>query len=169
MQTSAVQNDWGWKESDPVPLSAYVHVPFCAHRCGYCNFSLLANRGDLFSRYLAALEKELAILDEPRPVSTLFIGGGTPSILPLELTEQMLVVLSRWLPLQGDAPEWSIEANPIDITAEKLALWKSFGVNRISLGGQSFDSGKLKTLERDHSTYQLMRAIEIAKQFMRSV
>jgi coproporphyrinogen III oxidase-like Fe-S oxidoreductase len=72
MQTMTVQDDWGWRESDPVPLSAYIHVPFCAHRCGYCNFSLLANRGDLFSRYLAALEKELAILDEPRPVSTIF-------------------------------------------------------------------------------------------------
>jgi oxygen-independent coproporphyrinogen-3 oxidase len=169
MQTMTVQDDWGWRESDPVPLSAYIHVPFCAHRCGYCNFSLLANRGDLFSRYLAALEKELAILDEPRPVSTIFIGGGTPSILPLELTEQMLVVLSRWLPLRGDTPEWSMEANPIDITADRLALWKSFGVNRISLGGQSFDPRKLATLERDHSSEQLTRAIELSKQFMGSV
>ena len=169
MQTLSVQNDWGWCENDPPPTSAYIHVPFCTHRCGYCNFSLLANRSDLFSRYLAALERELAILTEPRPVSTIFIGGGTPSILPLELTEQMLTMLARWLPLQGDIVEWSMEANPIDITAERLALWKSYGVNRISLGGQSFDPSKLAALERDHSPEQLMRAIKLSKQTMGSV
>ncbi|MFN6129851.1 MAG: radical SAM family heme chaperone HemW [Planctomycetota bacterium] len=169
MQTLSVQNDWGWCESDPAPVSAYIHVPFCAHRCGYCNFSLLANRGDLFDRYLAALEAELMVLKEPRPVSTLFIGGGTPSILPLDLTERMLSMLVRCLPLQGDSPEWSIEANPIDVTAERLALWKTFGVDRISLGGQSFDPSKLATLERDHSPEQLIRAIELSKQIMGSV
>ncbi|MFO0012554.1 MAG: radical SAM family heme chaperone HemW [Planctomycetota bacterium] len=169
MRHRMLLEDWGWSEAAPAPLSAYIHVPFCAQRCGYCNFSLLANRSDLFARYLSALEIELRAILEPRPVRTLFLGGGTPSILPLDLTERMLALLAAWLPLRGDACEWSIEANPIDITRERLALWKSFGIDRVSLGGQSFDRRKLATLERDHSPEQLMSAIDLAKQTMRSV
>jgi oxygen-independent coproporphyrinogen-3 oxidase len=78
-------------------------------------------------------------------------------------------LLAHWLPLHGDAPEWSIEANPLDVTQEKLELWSSFGIRRISLGGQSFDAKKLKVLERDHSPSQLQHAIELAQQFMTSV
>jgi oxygen-independent coproporphyrinogen-3 oxidase len=169
MQELPLLQTWGWCESLPPPRSAYVHIPFCAHRCGYCNFSLLANRSDLFERYLAALEIELSSLVEPQIVETLFLGGGTPSILPLALTERLLNMLARWLPLQGDAIEWSIEANPIDVTPERLALWKSLGIDRVSLGGQSFDSRKLMALERDHTPEQLLAAIESAKRSMGSV
>lgn len=169
MRNLLLLKDWGWSETAPIPVSAYIHVPFCAQRCGYCNFSLLANRSDLFERYLWALEVELSALLEPRPVQTLFLGGGTPSILPRELTERMLSILTRWLPLQGEHREWSIEANPIDITRERLELWKAYGIERVSLGGQSFNSHKLATLERDHSPEQLRAAIDMAKQTMDSV
>lgn len=169
MQDLTRQNDWGWCGSLPLPESAYIHIPFCAQRCGYCNFSLLANRSDLFERYLAALEIELGAMVEPRPVQTLFLGGGTPSILPLQLMERLLSLLARWLPLHGDNREWSIEANPIDITPDRLALWRSFGIDRISLGGQSFDENKLLTLERDHTPKQLRTAIDLAQRTMGSV
>jgi oxygen-independent coproporphyrinogen-3 oxidase len=81
----------------------------------------------------------------------------------------MLNLLTRWLPLQGGIREWSIEANPIDITRERLELWKAYGIERVSLGGQSFDSRKLATLERDHSPEQLRAAIDMAQQTMGSV
>ncbi|MGC4001702.1 MAG: hypothetical protein QM811_00490 [Pirellulales bacterium] len=65
----------------PPPDAAYLHVPFCVHRCGYCNFTLVARRDDLVEPYLTALEAELSLLGEPRPVSTIFLGGGTPTYL----------------------------------------------------------------------------------------
>ena len=160
---------WGWSHHHiSPPIAAYVHIPFCRHRCGYCNFSLLANRDDLFERFLKGLATELSELQEPRPVQTLFLGGGTPSILPPPLMQQLLALLRHWLPLSNGG-EWSIEANPLDIRADSLHLWKDLGINRISIGGQSFDPAKLKRLERDHSPDELDRAIEAAQSVMDSV
>jgi oxygen-independent coproporphyrinogen-3 oxidase len=160
---------WGWSHHQiSPPIAAYVHIPFCRHRCGYCNFSLLANRDDLFERFLNGLAIELSELQEPRPVQTLFLGGGTPSILPPPLMQQLLALLRHWLPLSKSG-EWSIEANPLDIRADSLHLWKDVGINRISIGGQSFDPAKLKRLERDHSPDELDRAIEAAQSVMDSV
>lgn len=165
-------SDWGWREGAELPVAAYIHVPFCAHRCGYCNFSLIAHREDLIDRYLAALETELSALGQPRPVTTLFIGGGTPSLLSLPQTERLLTQLGRWLPLRPRAStgtEWSIEANPNHIDEDRLRLWRDLGIRRVSLGGQSFAPVKLKTLDRDHSGRELKRAIELSHQWMDSV
>ncbi|MFN7737488.1 MAG: radical SAM family heme chaperone HemW [Pirellula sp.] len=160
---------WGWAHHQTTsPIAAYIHIPFCRHRCGYCNFSLLANRDDLFERFLKGLATELGELREPRPVQTLFLGGGTPSILPPTLMQQLLELLRHWLPLPHGG-EWSIEANPLDIRDDSLKLWKEFGINRVSIGGQSFDPAKLKRLERDHSPAELKRAIEAAQSEMDSV
>ena len=74
------------------PRSAYVHVPFCRHRCGYCNFTVVANRDDLIADYLRAIEIELSWLGEPRPVQTLFVGGGTPTHLQPPQLEATLAV-----------------------------------------------------------------------------
>ncbi len=140
--------------------SAYVHVPFCRHRCGYCNFTLVAGRDDLVPAYLAALAQEFAQrLGQPQVVDTIFLGGGTPSHLSLESLEQLMQLIAQWLRLDP-AGEYSCEANPLDCTAERLALLRSYGVNRISLGGQSFDDDKLRQLERDHSGRQLVEAID---------
>ena len=131
------------------PRSAYIHVPFCRHRCGYCNFTLVAKRDDLIGDYLRALERELSWLESPRTIDTLFIGGGTPTyLLPADLA-RMLQIVHRWFPAAPGA-EISLEANPSDITAEKLAILRDHGVNRLSLGVQSFDAAKLQLLERDH-------------------
>lgn len=160
---------WGWSDqSSSPPIAAYIHIPFCRHRCGYCNFSLLANRDDLFERFLNGLAVELGELQKPRPIQTLFLGGGTPSILPPPLMQQLLKLLRHWLPLSQNG-EWSIEANPLDIRTDLLRCWKEFGINRISIGGQSFDPAKLKRLERDHSPDELKRAIEAAQSVMDSV
>ncbi|MGB7342843.1 MAG: radical SAM family heme chaperone HemW [Pirellulaceae bacterium] len=134
----------GWS----TPKSAYLHVPFCRHRCGYCNFSVVAGRDDLIDRYLAAIDRELAALDRPM-IETLFIGGGTPTHLPVKKLERFLRIVSDRFEIAPHV-EWSTEANPEDITAEKLGLLSAHGVNRISLGVQSFNADKLRVLERSH-------------------
>src|SRR5690606_17256025 len=128
--------------------AAYVHVPFCAHRCGYCDFTLVAGRDDLIGAYHDALAVELSSLGQARPVRTLFFGGGTPSHLPPEPLDRLLELVCRWLP-PDESGEFSLEANPSDITPERVEVLASRGVNRVSLGAQSFDADLLGTLERN--------------------
>lgn len=146
-----------------VARSAYVHIPFCTHRCGYCNFTVVAGRGDLVDRFLDALERELSTLGAPREVDTLFWGGGTPTFLDLAQLQRLVELMRRWLPLAAQG-EWSCEANPLDCTSEKLSLLRSAGITRLSIGGQSFNAAKLKLLQRDHSPRQLDRAIETVQE-----
>ncbi|MEX0977785.1 MAG: radical SAM family heme chaperone HemW, partial [Pirellulales bacterium] len=152
----------------PVPRAAYVHVPFCRHRCGYCNFTLVAGRDDLVDDYLRAIAIELRALDHPREVDTLFFGGGTPTHLAPAALEKLLEIVRAWFPLSAGG-EFSVEANPLDVTDEKVSLLAAAGVNRLSLGGQSFDAAKLALLERDHDAAQLRRAFALARRQMRSV
>lgn len=152
----------------PTPRSAYIHVPFCRHRCGYCNFTLVAGRDDLIADYLRAIEIELSWLQTPREVDTLFFGGGTPTHLPVADLDKLLRLARRWFPL-AIGGEFSIEANPADLDDEKLALLLEYGVNRISLGGQSFDAQKLALLERDHCASGLACAMQLSRRYVRSI
>src|SRR5438874_12491586 len=90
------------------PRTAYIHVPFCAHHCGYCDFAVAAGQDHLMDLYLDALAAELALLGEPRPVDTLFIGGGTPTYLGPRQLDRLLMDVCRWLPCTGS--EFSIES-----------------------------------------------------------
>jgi oxygen-independent coproporphyrinogen-3 oxidase len=146
---------------DDRPRAAYIHVPFCAHRCGYCNFTLLAGRDDLVERYLDALAAELAGLGRPHVVDTLFFGGGTPTYLPPAALERLFDLVARSFTLAAGG-EFSVEANPIDITPALVRLLASRGVTRLSLGAQSFDAAKLKLLERDHSPAIIRQACDLA-------
>jgi oxygen-independent coproporphyrinogen-3 oxidase len=142
------------------PRSVYIHVPFCAHRCGYCNFTLVAGRLDLAEPYLTAIERELAGLEGPRqpqPVDTLFFGGGTPTQLPPPQLSRLLQMVTHWHP-PAAGYEFSVEANPADVTPELVALLARHGVTRVSLGAQSFQPAKLRTLERDHQPDDIRRA-----------
>jgi oxygen-independent coproporphyrinogen III oxidase len=151
------------------PRSAYVHVPFCKHRCGYCNFTLVAGREDLVDAYLSCLEIELSRqLQSPQPVQTLFLGGGTPTHLASQQLQRLLELLKFWLPLQDHA-EYSCEANPLDCLPEKLSLLRAFGVNRISLGGQSFNDSKLQRLERDHTGQELIHSVHRTSELFSNV
>lgn len=150
------------------PRAAYVHVPFCHTHCPYCNFTVIADRLDLVDRYVEAVAQELSTLGHPRAVNTIFIGGGTPTMLPRDAMQRLLATLQRWLPLASDG-EWSIEANPQDVTQELCQLLRDQGINRISLGGQSFDSAKLRMLGRDHTGDQLASAIDTACQWFEEV
>jgi oxygen-independent coproporphyrinogen-3 oxidase len=137
-----------------------VHIPFCHYHCGYCNFTLIANRNELIDAYLDALAIDLQSLQTPRQVATIFVGGGTPSLLDNRQTLRLFGLLSQWFPLES-VREFSIEVNPNDVAESKVALWKSLGVNRVSVGGQSFQSAKLKLLERDHSPDQLQESLRM--------
>ncbi|MGI9473282.1 MAG: radical SAM family heme chaperone HemW [Rubripirellula sp.] len=141
------------------PRSAYIHVPFCRHRCGYCNFSVVANRDDLIERYLSAVEVELQELACP-PVDTVFVGGGTPTHFDLGTLQRFLQLIRQRFDLSS-LVEWSMEANPEDITSEKVALLHEHGVNRVSLGVQSFHPAKLAMLERSHTPEGATRAVEL--------
>ncbi len=145
------------------PRAAYLHVPFCAHRCGYCNFALVAGRRDLIPAYLEGIARELAHhLAGPAPVDTLYFGGGTPTQLGTEGLSQLFDLTCQWHPLAAGY-EWTVEANPADVDQPIVDTLVSAGVNRLSLGGQSFREAKLKILERDHTPADIARSIDLAR------
>jgi oxygen-independent coproporphyrinogen-3 oxidase len=141
------------------PRSAYIHVPFCRHRCGYCDFTLVAGRDDLIESYLAALNRELDSVDSPMELDTLFLGGGTPTHLSTVQLERLFELLCRRFRLAAGA-EFSVEANPADVAEERVAVLADAGVNRVSLGVQSFDDSILRTLERDHDAAIVEAAVD---------
>ena len=150
------------------PRAAYIHVPFCRHRCGYCNFTLVAGRDELIDDYLEALERELSWLEGPHEVDTLFFGGGTPTHLPPAQLERLLAIARRAFPLAAGG-ELSVEANPMDLDEAKSQVLAAAGVTRVSLGAQSFQERKLRVLERDHSADDIARALQLVRQFADSV
>ncbi len=150
------------------PTAAYVHIPFCRHRCGYCNFALVANRDYLIDRYLAALALELSrVIGRPH-LHSLYLGGGTPSHLSDAQLAQLFTILRERLDWNAET-EVTLEANPIDLQRDRSALFRELGINRVSLGVQSFQPAKLKILERDHSASQIARAVENCRKFARSI
>jgi oxygen-independent coproporphyrinogen-3 oxidase len=144
---------WLW------PRAAYVHVPFCAHHCGYCDFAVVAGQDHLIDLYLEALTEELARLDAPAAVDTIFVGGGTPTHLSPRQLERLLTSISRWLSLRPEG-EFSVESNPDGLTTEKIAVLADRGVNRVSLGVQSFQPEFLSRLERQHGPSHVGPAVE---------
>ncbi len=144
---------------DHPPRAAYIHVPFCRHRCGYCNFTLIADRDDLIESYLTALREELSWLDDTFSIDTLYLGGGTPSHLPPRLLDELFqIVLERFTLAAGF--EFTMEANPADITPELVRVMNAYQVNRVSLGVQSFSARKLAVLERNHDAAGIQQAVD---------
>ena len=144
---------WIW------PRAAYVHVPFCAHHCGYCDFAVAVGQDARIDEYVDALAAELARLGTPQPVATLFFGGGTPSHLPPRQLERLLATVLAWLPL-CEGHEFSVEANPDDLDDERVGVLADHGVNRVSVGVQSFQPGLLHVLERTHRAEEVPAAVE---------
>ncbi len=149
------------------PRHAYVHVPFCRHRCGYCDFTLVAGRDELVDRYFAALSRELervspGALAAPAglELDTLYLGGGTPSHLgPVGLRRLFDLLHRRLQPVAG--AEVTVEANPLDVTPDFAAAAADCGVTRVSLGGQSLDAATLRALDRDHAPHDVRRAVAL--------
>ena len=151
----------------PPPLALYVHWPWCVKKCPYCDFNSHESRGELDgdseAAYLAALIADLeAALPQVwnRPVSSIFIGGGTPSLMRAETAEALLAAIRMRLPLHPGA-ELTLEANPGTAEAAKFAAFRDAGVTRLSIGIQSFDDAKLAALGRIHDSAEARRAIEM--------
>jgi oxygen-independent coproporphyrinogen-3 oxidase len=147
---------WRW------PRAAYVHVPFCAHHCGYCDFAVAVGQDGRIEEYIDALTVELGGLGTPQPVQTLFFGGGTPTHLSAGQLETLLDRVLSWLPLLPDH-EFSVEANPGTLDPAKIRVLANHGVNRLSLGAQSFAPQLLRVLERDHAPADVARAVNAAR------
>ncbi|HET9667671.1 MAG TPA: radical SAM protein, partial [Desertimonas sp.] len=140
-----------------VPLGVYIHVPFCSSRCDYCAFATWTDRHHLIGDYLAAVRRDVAetFASEARPVETVFIGGGTPSLVP---PDQLVAALGE-LPLVAGA-EVTVECNPDDVSDELLTVFATGGVTRISLGVQSMVPRILALLGRQHDPDNVIRAVE---------
>ncbi|HYO26239.1 MAG TPA: radical SAM family heme chaperone HemW [Lacipirellulaceae bacterium] len=147
----------------PAPRAAYIHVPFCKHRCGYCDFAVIAGRDDLVGPYLDALATELSWLGQPREVDTLYFGGGTPSHLATADLARLCDAVLAWHPL-APGYEWTVEANSESLSADRLALLAQRGVTRISLGLQSLNDAKLRALDRQHTRQIALAAIDAVRQ-----
>lgn len=148
------------------PHSLYLHIPFCVHRCAYCDFNTYAGLESLITAYAQALVREiefsgrsaaLANAGQPLPVHTIFFGGGTPSLLPLDALAAILAATRHSYALAPDA-EISLEANPGTLTPDYLYGLRALGVNRLSLGMQSAHPDDLRLLERQHNLDDVIQA-----------
>ena len=147
------------------PRHVYVHVPFCARRCAYCDFSIAVRKTVPVDEYVDALAHELSIRfleAEPWIVDTLYFGGGTPSRLGGEGVARAVAAVRDLVQL-SDGAEVTLEANPEDINTEALAGWRDAGINRLSIGAQSFDDDVLKWMHRTHDAAAIGRAVDDAR------
>ncbi len=147
----------------------YLHLPFCLRKCPYCAFySETAPSEERMEAYLFALEKEMgwwkSSLENPLRAATLYIGGGTPSLLPPKLWKKLFAALDGSVVFERN-PEITVEANPGSVTPEHLQIWKEWGVSRISLGVQSFSEEDLGILRRPHDAREAERAVRNASRY----
>ncbi|MBD1226048.1 radical SAM family heme chaperone HemW [Xenorhabdus griffiniae] len=147
------------------PLSLYIHIPWCVQKCPYCDFNSHALKGDVphqeyVDHLLADLHVDLPMIGD-REVSTIFIGGGTPSLLSAEGMQRLLDGVRAALPLSPQA-EITMEANPGTVEADRFSAYQQAGINRISIGVQSFGSDKLIRLGRIHGPEEAKRAAKLA-------
>lgn len=149
-------------------LGFYVHVPFCTRRCEYCSFNTAPMDERGMARYLGAVRRELALLATAPwarrvGVDTIFFGGGTPSLLPVDVLAGLLAGITTGFAVNPEA-EITVECNPESVTPDKLRGYRAAGVNRVSLGVQSLDDGILRRLGRLHTAGEARRAFDGARE-----
>src|SRR4051812_11800644 len=127
------------------PAHLYIHIPFCARRCSYCDFAIAVRRDVPVAEFLRSLEAELDLRfsSGPWPLKTLYLGGGTPSRLGAHGVAALMNALRKRVQVDETA-EVTMEVNPDDVTAEAALIWRDAGINRLSLGAQSFDDRVLQ-------------------------
>ncbi len=147
-----------------MPRHVYLHVPFCARRCSYCDFSIAVRRDVPVDEYLHALDAELRTRfdGQEHDVDTIYLGGGTPSRLGGDGVARALDLVRRHFHPAGDA-EITIEANPEDVSPVAAEAWRAAGVNRLSLGGQTFDDRVLAWMHRGHGSAGTAQAVATAR------
>jgi len=137
--------------------SLYIHIPFCAKKCIYCDFYSISYNEQLARSYVETLVKQIKHLDEK--FYTVYIGGGTPTSLNIALLKKLLKALSG---ISRDCIEFTVEANPESLSEDKIKLLGDFGVNRLSIGVQSLNDKKLKALGRIHNSNRALEAVYLA-------
>jgi oxygen-independent coproporphyrinogen III oxidase len=148
--------------------SIYIHIPFCKHRCAYCDFNTYAGQDAIIPAYVDALISEIEFIGEQSSnlptfnVPTVFFGGGTPSLLSASQFDSIMSALSSALALSTDA-EVTIEANPGTISPARLDALRKAGINRISFGVQSSHAEELRMLEREHDFFTVIEAVSTAR------
>jgi oxygen-independent coproporphyrinogen-3 oxidase len=142
--------------------AAYVHLPFCARICPYCDFAVVAGRDDLIDRYVAAVEREIDSEEPWRPLDSIYFGGGTPSRMPASSFRRLLGHLAQQPGLGAD-PEISLEANPEDWSPFLADGLVEAGLNRVSFGAQSFTPATLNALGRRHEPGQIVESVKLAR------
>ena len=151
------------------PEHLYIHVPFCVRRCGYCDFAVTATRSAPVDAWLESLHAELALragagqFDTPMRLDTIYIGGGTPSMLGTGAMKRLAGVLREFATWDPASVEWTAEANPETFTTELAGDWVAAGINRVSLGAQSFDENVLRWMGRMHGPDGPARALDAAR------
>lgn len=154
------------------PLSVYIHVPWCVRKCPYCDFNSHALQGGVpENAFLDALEQDLIVVLPQvwgRPIYSVFIGGGTPSLLSVQAMDRIMMMLRNLLHIAPDI-EITLEANPGTVEAQRFLDYASLGINRLSLGVQSFHDDALQRLGRIHNSSQAKQAIEIAQRAVKRV
>ena len=148
------------------PRAVYIHIPFCTNKCHYCDFNSVVLQGQPVMEYLQALEREMehtVQMMPPQTVNSIFVGGGTPTVLTPEQMAYFLRSVRTYFPYQAENVEFSMEANPGTIDEEKLAAMREGGVNRLSFGVQSFDNKLLHDIGRIHDTSDVYRSLEAAR------
>ena len=148
-----------------LPLSLYLHIPFCQHRCAYCDFNTYTSLTALQEPYADALCAEIRQVSqgERRPVHTLFFGGGTPSLMSVGAMARILQTVADCFDIADDA-EITMEANPDTVSTDYLGAMRALGVNRLSFGVQSANATELQFLERTHSFQTVIEAVEMSRQ-----
>jgi putative oxygen-independent coproporphyrinogen III oxidase len=147
--------------------SAYFHIPFCAQICYYCDFNKVFFHGQPVDEYLEAMENEMKRTVEAFPtdrLDTLFVGGGTPTVLEMKQLDFFLQSIYKHFRFSIHEVEFTFEANPNELSKEKLQLLKEAGVNRLSFGVQTFDDSLLKAIGRTHRYEDVMKTIALAKE-----
>ena len=145
------------------PVALYLHIPFCPKKCLYCDFLSFAGRGNLLPAYLAALRKEICLLEKDElQAGTVYIGGGTPTIAAGKDLALLVQEIKRTVRLQP-AAEITVEANPGTVSEQKLALLRETGINRLSFGAQAGQDRMLQALGRIHTVSQTEEAVVAAR------
>ena len=152
-------------------MHLYIHAPFCVRRCSYCDFAIAVRKRLPVQQYVECIQRERALLGSADPgavprgeptagAGTIYFGGGTPSLLPADAIATILLDVSRSTS-SLDAFEVTLEANPDDVTPEKASAWRAAGVNRVSLGAQSFDDRVLQWMHRTHDAARIATAVDV--------
>lgn len=155
--------NYGITQLNSMEKGIYIHIPFCISKCSYCDFLSFPVDDDTKSRYLEALCDEIrGFTDDGRSVATIFIGGGTPSTMPLGVIKRIMDVIYGHFEVKTDA-EITIECNPGTITQDKLTEYKNCGINRLSIGLQSADNNELKEIGRIHTYEEFLESYRLAR------